>query len=108
MQFESQESPYPFVAMVPQDLTKKLLVETLRSKGGTVEYETCFVSAVQLSDFVTATLDRQGRALELTANSSLVAMARTVRFAISWICLSKAQNMKRSLFWPTFKRMRNF
>jgi len=39
------ESPYPFVAMVPQDVTEKLLVEELRRKGGSVEYETTLVSA---------------------------------------------------------------
>ena len=67
MQFEPQESPYPFVAMVPQDLTEKHLVEALRSKGGAVEYETCFASAVQHADFVTATLEPKDRSLELTA-----------------------------------------
>jgi hypothetical protein len=40
-------SPYSFVARVPQDLTEKLLVEQLRRKGGSVEYETKFVSANQ-------------------------------------------------------------
>lgn len=47
MRFEPAESPYPFVAMVPQDVTEKLLVEALREKGGHVEYETTFVTAVQ-------------------------------------------------------------
>src|SRR5215831_6364067 len=46
MQFTPEESPYPFIAMVPQDVTEKLLVEALRRKGGAVEYETSFVSAV--------------------------------------------------------------
>ena len=46
MQFTPEESPYSFVAMVPQDVTEKLLVEELRRKGGAVEYETAFVSAV--------------------------------------------------------------
>jgi hypothetical protein len=45
MRFAPEESPYPFVAMVPQDVTEKLLVEQLRDKGGAVEYETSFVSA---------------------------------------------------------------
>src|SRR5215469_17399093 len=34
MQFTPEESPYSFVAMVPQDVTEKLLVEELRRKGG--------------------------------------------------------------------------
>ena len=32
MRFEPQESPYPFVAMVPQDVTERVLVDELRSK----------------------------------------------------------------------------
>ena len=45
MRFEPDESPYPFVAMVPQDVTEKLLLEELRRQGGGLEYETKFVSA---------------------------------------------------------------
>src|SRR5215510_14000164 len=33
MQFAPEESPYSFIAMVPQDVTEKLLVEELRRKG---------------------------------------------------------------------------
>src|SRR5215475_6349712 len=47
MKFEPEESPYPFVAMVPQDVTERLLVEELRRKGGEVQYETSFVTAEQ-------------------------------------------------------------
>src|SRR6516162_8321372 len=67
MPFEPGETPYPFVAMVPQDLTEKLLVEALQRKGGTVDYQTTFISAVQHGDFVTATLDQKGHTLEVTA-----------------------------------------
>ncbi|HKW75732.1 MAG TPA: FAD-dependent monooxygenase [Terriglobales bacterium] len=67
MRFTPQESPYSFVAMVPQDVTEKLLVEELRRKGGAVEYETSFISAVQHDDYVSATLDHQGQKLEVTA-----------------------------------------
>src|SRR5215472_13240154 len=42
MHFQPAESPYPFVAMVPQDVTEKLLVEALERKGGSVEYDTTF------------------------------------------------------------------
>ena len=65
--FAPEESPYRFIAMVPQDVTEKLLVEQLKRKGGAVEYETSFVSAVQRDDHVSATLDHEGRREELTA-----------------------------------------
>ncbi len=35
--FSPEQSPYPFVAMVPQDVTERLLVERLQSRGGAVE-----------------------------------------------------------------------
>src|SRR5262245_56447971 len=44
MQFTPADTPYPFIAMVPQDVTERLLVAELRRKNGTVEYETTFVS----------------------------------------------------------------
>ena len=50
IRFAPEESPYPFIAMVPQDVTERLLVEQLRHKGGAVEYENSFVSAVQHDD----------------------------------------------------------
>lgn len=53
--------------MVPQDVTEKLLVEQLRRKGGEVEYETSFVSAVQRDDYVSVTLERNGKRFELNA-----------------------------------------
>ena len=34
MRFAPEDSPYSFVAMVPQDVTESLLVEELRRKGG--------------------------------------------------------------------------
>src|SRR5215475_7861164 len=40
MRFAPEESPYPFVAMVPQNVTEQLLAEELRRKGGVIEYET--------------------------------------------------------------------
>ena len=47
MRFTPEESPYPFIAMVPQDVTERLLAEQLQRQGGAVEYDTSFVSAVQ-------------------------------------------------------------
>jgi 2-polyprenyl-6-methoxyphenol hydroxylase-like FAD-dependent oxidoreductase len=67
MRFAPEESPYPFVAMVPQDVTEKLLVEELRRKGGNIGYETSFVSAVQHDDNVSVTLDQKGQHVEVTA-----------------------------------------
>jgi len=60
MPFDPEETPYPFVAMVPQDVTEKLLVEQLRRKGGDVGYETTFVSAEASEGSVTATLEHGG------------------------------------------------
>jgi len=65
--FAPGESPYPFVAMVPQDVTERLLVDQLRRKGGAPEYETSFVSAVQHPDRVSVTVDHRGHRRDLTA-----------------------------------------
>jgi 2-polyprenyl-6-methoxyphenol hydroxylase-like FAD-dependent oxidoreductase len=67
MRFAPAESPYQLVAMVPQDVTERLLVEQLQRRGGVVEYETTFVSAVQGQDLVNVTLDHNGRRLEASA-----------------------------------------
>lgn len=67
VRFEPDGTPYSFVGMVPQDVTEKILVTELRRKGGVVEYDTTFVSAVEHDGHVTATLDRQGRQFEVTA-----------------------------------------
>jgi 2-polyprenyl-6-methoxyphenol hydroxylase-like FAD-dependent oxidoreductase len=67
MRFTPDETPYPFVAMVPQDVTERLLAEELRRQGGAVEYDTTFVSAVQHDGHVSATLDHKGQKTELTA-----------------------------------------
>lgn len=67
VQFTPEESPYPYCAMVPQDVTERLLAEELRRRGGGVEYETSFVSAVQQDGLVNVTLERKGQRQELTA-----------------------------------------
>ncbi len=67
VRFEPEDTPYPFVAMVPQDVTERLLVEQLARKGGAAEYETSFVSAIQHKDHVSVRLDRKGRRDTLTA-----------------------------------------
>lgn len=67
MRFAPEESPYSFIAMVPQDVTERLLVEQLRRRGGAVEYETPFVSAFQHDDRVCVTLEREGERFEVDA-----------------------------------------
>jgi 2-polyprenyl-6-methoxyphenol hydroxylase-like FAD-dependent oxidoreductase len=67
MRFAPEESPYSFIAMVPQDVTERLLAEQLRRRGGEVEYETSLVSAVRHDDYVCVTLDKKGRRVELNA-----------------------------------------
>lgn len=66
MRFEPEGTPYSFVGMVPQDVTERMLVQELRRKGGAVEYDTTFISAVEDDGHVTATLDRKGERLEVT------------------------------------------
>jgi hypothetical protein len=39
MRFMPEESSYPFVAMIPQNVTEAILVDELKRKGGRVEYE---------------------------------------------------------------------
>ena len=68
LQFAPKESPYPFVAVVPQDVTERLLVEQLRKMGGAVEYETTFESATQENDRVKVRLTRGGKPLQLSAS----------------------------------------
>jgi 2-polyprenyl-6-methoxyphenol hydroxylase-like FAD-dependent oxidoreductase len=58
--FTPAVSPYPFVAMVPQDVTEALLVKALQQRGGGVEYETSFLSAVQGDHGVDVTLQHHG------------------------------------------------
>ena len=65
--FLPEATPYRFVAMVPQDVTEKLLVEELRRKGRDVEYETKFVSATQNGNQVRVELDRKGSPTTATA-----------------------------------------
>src|SRR5581483_6553880 len=68
MRFEPKETPYPFVAMVPQNVTEKLLAEELQRRGGRIEYETAFVSADQLDEYVDVTLNCNGKSETLKAS----------------------------------------
>ena len=65
--FAGAASPYPFIAMVPQSTTEALLVQALRHRSGTVEYETSFQSATQDADGVDAIVEHQGRRFPIRA-----------------------------------------
>lgn len=58
--FTPKETPYSFVAMVPQDVTERLLAERLHEMGGAVEYETTLTSAKETADGVAASVERLG------------------------------------------------
>jgi 2-polyprenyl-6-methoxyphenol hydroxylase-like FAD-dependent oxidoreductase len=66
--FEPHDTPYPFVAMVPQDVTERLLADELRRRGGEVEYNTVFVSATQDHQAVIATANHDGQVLQIKAS----------------------------------------
>jgi 2-polyprenyl-6-methoxyphenol hydroxylase-like FAD-dependent oxidoreductase len=68
MNFAPQESPYSFIAMVPQDVTERLLVEELQRRGGNVEYDTEFVSATEKDDHILATLNQKGATSTVSAS----------------------------------------
>ncbi len=67
MPFTPHESPYDFIAMVPQNVTEQLLAEELGRRGGAIEYETSFVSGVEQDGGVRVTLERKGQHAEVTA-----------------------------------------
>lgn len=58
--FTPEGTPHPYVAMVPQDVTERLLVEQLNARGAAVEYQTTLTSAGQTGDAVTAVVERDG------------------------------------------------
>jgi 2-polyprenyl-6-methoxyphenol hydroxylase-like FAD-dependent oxidoreductase len=67
MTFEPEESPYSFVAMVPQDVTERLLVEQLRRKGGDVEYEAKFLLAEPDHGTVNVRIENKGKPTQIRA-----------------------------------------
>ena len=71
MQFTPEETPYPFIAMVPQDVTERLFVDALQRKGGKVEYQTKFISLEQMEPedhAVNAVIERAGEAAKVRAS----------------------------------------
>lgn len=67
MRFAPEESPYRFVAMVPQDVTERILLDELRRKDGEVHYQTSFLSAVQDEQGVSVVLDHNGERRDVRA-----------------------------------------
>ncbi len=68
IRFTPEGSPYPFVAMVPQNVTENLLLQELRRKNGDVEYETAFISAEQHDGLVEASVDHNGEPTTIRAS----------------------------------------
>ena len=68
MRFAPKESSYPFIAMVPQNVTERLLLEELRRRGGDIEYQTTFLSAEQRSDCVVVRADQRGESTTVRAS----------------------------------------
>jgi 2-polyprenyl-6-methoxyphenol hydroxylase-like FAD-dependent oxidoreductase len=67
VRFTPDETPYSWIAMVPQNVTERLLAEHLQDKEGRIDYDTSFVTAVQHDDYVDVTLDHLGQREKLTA-----------------------------------------
>jgi len=64
--FDPQNCDYPYVAMIPQDVTERLLAERLAAAGGAVEYETRLVGFEAQPDHVAATLEHGGEPRSVT------------------------------------------
>lgn len=47
VRFEPDDTPYSFMAIVPQNVTEQLLADHFQQAGGRAEYDTSFISAVQ-------------------------------------------------------------
>jgi 2-polyprenyl-6-methoxyphenol hydroxylase-like FAD-dependent oxidoreductase len=65
--FAPPETPYPFVAMVPQNVTEGILEAELRKRGGAVEFDTELIGADQSADGVAAAIRRNGTLEKCTA-----------------------------------------
>ncbi|HTR02280.1 MAG TPA: FAD-dependent monooxygenase [Thermoanaerobaculia bacterium] len=65
--FEPDDTPYRFIAMVPQNVTERLLLQELRRQGGDVDYENTFLSAEARDGRVQVTVDRRGTPARLDA-----------------------------------------
>jgi 2-polyprenyl-6-methoxyphenol hydroxylase-like FAD-dependent oxidoreductase len=67
LHFTPPDTPYSFVAMVPQDVTERLLAEALERRGGVVEYNTTCTGAEERDDHVSVTVERNGQPTTISA-----------------------------------------
>ncbi len=65
--FEPSGTPYRYVAMVPQDVTERILLERLRGRGADVEYGIELTSLREIDGGVEAILERAGARELVTA-----------------------------------------
>ena len=68
LHFAPEQSPDQFIAMIPQDVTERLLVQALERRGGVIEYDTRFLSARQEHDHVIAEVEHRGERSTITAS----------------------------------------
>lgn len=58
--FQPEDSPYPFIAMVPQNVTEAHLADALAARGGRIDFNTRFEHATQGTGMVHVKLERNG------------------------------------------------
>ena len=59
--------PYPFISMVPQNVTEELLAQALERKGAEVEYNTRFFSMNESPDAVSVVIEKDGKQEQIRA-----------------------------------------
>lgn len=67
MAFEPQTTIYPYIAMVPQNITESLLAQKLSDYGRNIEFNTRFVTAEEDANGVKVTIEKDGVQQELHA-----------------------------------------
>jgi 2-polyprenyl-6-methoxyphenol hydroxylase-like FAD-dependent oxidoreductase len=67
LHFTPEDTPYSFVAMVPQDVTERLLAEALKRKGGVIEYDTRCTGLERRDESVSVKIEKNGQPVTITA-----------------------------------------
>jgi 2-polyprenyl-6-methoxyphenol hydroxylase-like FAD-dependent oxidoreductase len=67
IRFEPDDTPYPFISMVPQNVTEELLAQALERKGTEVEYNTRFFSMNESLDVVSVVIEKDGKQEQIRA-----------------------------------------
>ena len=67
IRFEPDDTPYPFISMVPQNVTEDLLAQALERKGAEVEYNTRFFSMNESLDVVSVVIEKDGKQEQIRA-----------------------------------------